>query len=147
MKLKIQTKVGASLSEVESGFTQELFLRLNPPFPTVSLDKFDGCKKGDKVALILNFIFFKQYWESDIIEDAKDDVTWYFIDRGVKLPFFLKSWTHKHEITQLKNGSLISDDITYSTGTIVTDFLMFPLLYAQFLYRKPIYKKIFKAKV
>lgn len=145
MKLKVKTKVAADLPEVKAGFTEELFLALNPPFPPVKLEKFDGCKKGDKVALVLNFIFFKQRWESDIIEDQETEKRWYFVDVGVKLPFFLKTWKHHHEVQQLENyGSAIIDDITYSTGTILTDLIMYPFLFGQFFYRQPIYQRIFK---
>lgn len=143
MKLCITTSVKASLEIVKAGFTQDLFLSLNPPFPPVELLKFDGCKTGDKVELELNFIFFKQRWVSDITEDAETGDRWYFIDEGTQLPFFLKSWKHHHAVEQRGEGSVIIDDITYSTGTILTDLLMFPALFGQFLYRKPVYKRVF----
>lgn len=144
MNIQIKTKVPASLEKVKEGFTQDLFLSLNPPFPPVKLLQFDGCKKGDKVKLELNFIFFKQLWVSDIVDDRQDKNSWYFLDIGVQLPFFLKKWRHHHGVEKAPSGSIIIDDITFSTGTILTDILMYPLLYGQFLYRKPIYKKIFK---
>ncbi|MDW3192818.1 MAG: hypothetical protein R8G66_10645 [Cytophagales bacterium] len=143
MKLRITTSVKAPLQTVKDGFTQDLFLSLNPPFPPVKLQQFDGCKKGDKVQLELNFIFFKQQWVSDITEDAETGDRWYFIDEGSKLPFFLKSWKHHHSVEQRNDGSAIIDDITFSTGTILTDLLMYPALLGQFLYRKPVYKRTF----
>ena len=144
MKLRIETKVNASLDAVKSGFTQNLFLKLNPPFPPVKLLEFGGCNEGDKVALQLNFILFKQMWISDITEDYTTDKRWFFVDQGTKLPFFLKTWKHHHEVQALDQGSLIVDDINYSTGTWLTDLLMYLPLLGQFLYRKPIYKKIFR---
>lgn len=144
MRLKIATQVKASLPQVQAGFTKELFLALNPPFPPVKLLQFDGCKKGDKVALELNFILFKQQWISDITDDQDDGKNWFFIDQGVKLPFFLESWKHHHAVESNELGSLVIDDITFSTGTILLDLLMYPALFLQFLYRKPIYKKRFR---
>ena len=144
MKITISTKVGAKLDRVKDGFTENLFLALNPPFPPVKLKQFDGCTAGDKVALELNFIFFKQMWVSNIIEDFKTEYQWYFVDVGEQLPFFLKSWNHLHEVRAVSKGAKIVDDITYSTGYLLTDLLMYPVLYLQFLYRKPIYKKRFK---
>ncbi|MEP1034229.1 hypothetical protein [Ekhidna sp.] len=144
MRIIIKTRVNASIEKVKDGFTKDLFLKVNPPFPPVRLVQFDGCEAGDKVVLELNFILFKQYWASDIIEDYTSDIQWYFIDIGKKLPFFLKSWRHVHEVKSVKSGSLIRDDITFSTGLILTDLIMYPLLLLQFLYRKPIYKRIFK---
>ncbi|MFK7953307.1 MAG: hypothetical protein AB8B73_10720 [Ekhidna sp.] len=144
MNIQIKTKVGASLEKVKSGFTEDLFLSLNPPFPPVKLQQFDGCKAGDKVKIELNFILFKQLWVSDIVEDKLDDNSWYFLDIGVQLPFFLSKWRHHHGVEKTDSGSVIIDDITFSTGMILTDILMYPLLYGQFLYRKPIYKRRFK---
>jgi ligand-binding SRPBCC domain-containing protein len=144
VKIQIRTKVEASLQKVKAGFTEDLFLSINPPFPTVRLLQFDGCKAGDKVVLELNFIFFKQQWISNIVSDFADDTTWSFIDIGTKLPFFLRTWNHHHSVEKAASGSIIIDDITFSTGMMVTDILMYPILYGQFLYRMPIYKKRFR---
>lgn len=146
MNLRITTPVKASLEKVKAGFTQDLFLSLNPPFPPVKLEQFDGCEAGDKVVLVLNFIFFKQRWVSVITEDETTKDRWYFIDVGTKLPFFLKTWRHHHSVETRANGSAIIDDITFSTGTLLTDLLMYPALLGQFLYRKPVYKKVFSAR-
>lgn len=143
MKITIKTRVNSDLQKVKSGFTEELFLSLNPPFPPVKLLEFGGCQTGDVVSLQLNFILFKQTWTSHIIEDGKSEQQWHFVDQGVKLPFFLKSWTHRHVVRKGVKGSVIMDDITYTTGTLITDLLMYPVLLGQFLYRKPVYKKIF----
>lgn len=140
----INTQVRRSLGEVKDGFTDQLFLSLNPPFPPVKLLEFGGCQKGNRVALELNFIIFKQMWVSDIIEDKESESEWYFIDVGTQLPFFLKSWTHIHKVKSSNGGSIISDNITFSTGFILTDLLMYPLLFTQFIYRKPVYRKLFK---
>ncbi|MEM7297278.1 MAG: hypothetical protein AAF391_03315 [Bacteroidota bacterium] len=144
MNIKISTKVGASLKKVQEGFTRELFLSLNPPFPPVKLLEFGGCKTGDKVVLELNFIFFKQHWISDITVDQKTESQWYFVDEGRKLPFFLKTWKHTHIVKDFDGGAKIIDDITFSTGTILTDLILYPLLALQFIYRKPTYKKVFR---
>ncbi len=130
---------------MKKGFTQDLFISLNPPFPPVRLEQFDGCKTGDKVALELNFLLFKQKWVSEIVEDSEDSNSWYFIDQGIRLPFFLRSWSHKHLVKVDGRGAQIVDDITFSTGTRITDMLMYPLLLGQFMYRKPIYKRMFDA--
>ena len=146
MRIKITTEVGAGMDKVKSGFDEDLFLSLNPPFPPVKLLQFDGCSTGDKVELELNFIFFKQKWISKIVEDYESEFQWYFIDLGTTLPFFLKSWKHVHVVRRASKGCKIVDDIRYTTGTLLTDMLMLPLLYLQFLYRKPIYKRMFKGQ-
>ena len=42
-----------------------------------------------------------------------------------------------------KMGKII-DEIEFRTPTILTDYIFYPILYLQFLYRKPIYQRIFK---
>jgi ligand-binding SRPBCC domain-containing protein len=147
MHLKVESKVSRNYKEVFEGFTESLFLRLNPPFPKVKLLKFDGCKKGDKVVIELNFLLFKQIWESDIIDFQESEQEIFFIDRGNRLPFFLKEWQHKHRIVRIKgaveNQTMIIDDIEYNCPFWLPSFLMYIPLYLQFMYRRPIYKKVF----
>jgi ligand-binding SRPBCC domain-containing protein len=144
VNIKISTKVNQSLLKVWEGFNLELFSKLAPPFPPVVVKEFGGCLKGDKVHLELNFILFKQDWISDIVDQKRTESEIYFIDEGIKLPFFLKYWQHRHRLVKDNQGTLIIDDITFKTPTILTDFLFYPLMYLQFLYRKPIYKKVFE---
>lgn len=146
MEITITTQVESNWREVQRGFTAELFLRLNPPFPPVKLERFDGCLKGNRVELVLQFFLFTQRWVSVITEDGQDNEGFYFIDEGEKLPFFLKRWKHRHIIKSSKTGSQITDRIEYSSGFWLTDLLLYPVLYGQFLYRKPIYKKLFKGR-
>ena len=144
MNIKISTKVNQSLSKVWEGFNLELFTKLAPPFPPVEVKEFGGCLKGDKVHLELNFILFKQDWISDIIDQKRTESEIYFIDEGTKLPFFLSYWQHRHRLVKNGESTIIIDDITFKTPTILTDYLFYPLMYLQFLYRKPIYKKVFE---
>ncbi|MEQ8581904.1 MAG: hypothetical protein RIC30_16820 [Marinoscillum sp.] len=146
MRIVIRTSVSADLKEVKQGFTEQLFLSLNPPFPPVKLLRFDGCEKGDQVALELNFLLFKQQWISEITESADRTGSWSFVDVGRKLPFFLRTWEHRHVVIQVGKGAEIVDDIRFSTGALLSDVLLYPVLWAQFLYRKPIYKKWFNKK-
>jgi ligand-binding SRPBCC domain-containing protein len=144
VNIKISTKVNQSLLKVWEGFDLELFSKLAPPFPPVEVKEFGGCLKGDTVHLQLNFLLFKQDWISDIVDQKSTESEIYFIDEGTKLPFFLSYWKHRHRMVKDGSGTLIIDDITFKTPTILTDFLFYPLMYLQFLYRKPIYRKVFK---
>ena len=143
MKIYLATKVAQKPADVFAKFDEDLFNKLTPPGIKVSLDRFDGCKKNDEVHLILDFIFFKQKWNSLIIDSGNDTDGFYFVDEGIKLPFFLKTWKHVHRINFCQDGSKIIDDICFKTGLLVTDYLLYPILYFQFLYRKPVYKRIF----
>jgi ligand-binding SRPBCC domain-containing protein len=144
LKLKIKTRVEAPLEIVQKGFDQHLFQALNPPFPKVKVMKFDGSKPGDTVSLQLNFVFFKQLWTSEITAEEIREGYWHFVDQGVQLPFFLSQWKHIHRVEAVSaNSSCIIDDITFSTGTLLTDLLFYPAMLAQFAYRIPVYKRYF----
>ena len=146
MKLTIQTSVQQPYQQVWTGFTKDLFTKLSPPFPPVKVIRFDGCLKGDVVELELNFLVFKQSWKSLITNQQTTDVDIFFLDEGIKLPFFLSSWRHYHRIIKDSNNTIIADEIEFRTPTILTDYLLYPLLWAQFAYRKPIYRSVFNRK-
>lgn len=158
MHLLLKTHVRQPLPTVWAGFDRALFDRLSPPFPPVDVVRFDGCLKGDVVHLRLNFLLFRQDWISLIIDqqtitttperdrpghsDHPDEI--YFIDQGTQLPFFLHHWHHRHRLLRdPAGGTIVVDDITYRTPFRLTDYLIYPLLWLQFAYRKPIYRRVF----
>jgi ligand-binding SRPBCC domain-containing protein len=146
MKLNLQTRVEQDYLSVKNGFDQTLFQKLSPPFPPVKLLRFDGSSTGDLVVLELNFLFFKQRWTSEITADATDEKEFYFIDKGIELPFFLKTWQHKHRVIQDGTRSLIRDEIDFTAPFGWMTVLLYPALLAQFSFRIPIYKRLFKIK-
>ena len=68
----------------------------------------------------------------------------YFVDQGVELPFFLKRWKHKHRVISSGTGSVIRDEIEFEAPFWLMNYILFPVLWLQFSYRKPIYRRIFK---
>ncbi|MFD2033431.1 hypothetical protein ACFSKL_01450 [Belliella marina] len=144
MEITIETSVAQDYLRVKDGFGEPLFSKLNPPFPPVKLLVFEGSSKGDIVSLELNFLLFKQKWTSEITADHTDDNEFYFIDMGIVLPFFLTHWEHKHRIIKSSTGSTIRDEISYKCPNRLMTLLLFPILYLQFLYRRPVYRKHFK---
>lgn len=147
MNITIETPVEQGYLEVKAGFTETLFKKLAPPFPPVKVLRFEGCKTGDEVALELNFLLFKQKWTSLITADETSDVEFFFLDEGVQLPFFLGKWKHKHRIISSGKGAVIRDEIDFEGPFGWMTPLLFPVLWLQFWYRKPIYQKIFKKTV
>lgn len=145
MRLLLHTHVNQPLKQVAAGFNEKLFRALAPPFPRLKLLRFDGCTKGDLVAMELNFGLAKQRWVSEIVANGETADEWFFIDEGRELPGPLKNWLHRHRLQRLPaGGTRITDDITYSTGSKLLDIAIYPALLAQFLYRKPVYKKFFR---
>lgn len=148
MKINIETSVNQSVAQVWEQFDDKLLMQLSPPFPPVRLISF-GQKIGEKVTLELNFFIKRQLWVSKITDSYLTADEAYFIDEGEQLPFFLSYWKHKHRIVKNEtspdgSGSIIIDEIEFRTPTILTDYIFYPILYLQFLYRKPIYRKFFK---
>lgn len=145
MKITIETAVEQSVSDVWEQFDDKLLLKLSPPFPPVKLISF-GQKVGEKVTFELNFFILRQLWVSKITDSYLSADESFFIDEGITLPFFLKCWKHKHRIVKdnTTSGSKIIDEIEFRTPTVLTDYIFYPILYLQFLYRKPIYQRVFK---
>lgn len=143
MRICIRSKVEQPIEKVFSGFNEELFLALNPPGIPVELLRFDGSEKGDEVHLKLKFPGFPQIWVSEIIDSGNSDQEIFFIDEGRKLPFFLSHWHHQHRIVKDGSGSIIVDDISFRGRFPFLSVLLYPALYLQFLYRKPVYRRFF----
>ncbi len=145
MKITIETAVEQSVSDVWEQFDDKLLLKLSPPFPPVKLISF-GQKVGEKVTFELNFFILRQLWVSKITDSYLSADESFFIDEGITLPFFLNYWKHKHRIVRdnTTSGSKIIDEIEFRTPTVLTDYIFYPILYLQFLYRKPIYQRVFK---
>jgi ligand-binding SRPBCC domain-containing protein len=142
LSYSISTPIQASLSHVKELFTADLLLRLSPPFPRVSLQRFDGCKKDDNVILEINLVFTKVTWSSLITEDKLTADEWFFIDEGVKMPFGLHYWQHKHRVKKINEESCeIIDEISFDTRNEFLNYLLFPFLWGMVFYRKPFYQK------
>lgn len=142
LSYSISTPIQAPINHVKELFTADLLLRLSPPFPRVSLQRFDGCKKEDKVILEINLVFTKVTWSSLITEDKLTADEWYFIDEGVKMPFGLTYWQHKHRVKKINEKSCeIIDEISFDTRNGFLNYLLFPFLWGMIFYRKPFYQK------
>lgn len=128
-----------------AGFTRALFVALAPPFPKLVLHRFDGSQQGDVVEIELKTGLKNLHWTSLITADGiRPDGTHFFIDEGQTLPPPLRRWRHQHLVEPGPGGgSVIVDDLEYSTGRPWLDVLLWPAMWAQFAWRKPIYKRWF----
>ena len=145
MRVTLQTAVMQLPTQVMAGFTRELFLALAPPFPKLRLRRFDGCRTGDRVEIELDTLVKRLPWTSLITEDGVlPDGTHYFVDEGQTLPPPLRYWRHRHLIQPgPRGGSIIVDALEYRTASRVLDVLIYPAMWAQFAWRKPIYRRWF----
>jgi len=149
MHFVLKTRVNKPLSAVWAGFNRALFERLTSAFPPVKVVRFDGCLRGDVVHLQLNFLLFRQDWISVIIDQQTREEEIYFIDQGTQLPFFLTSWKHRHGLHRSVDAqtsseqTILIDDITFQTPFLLTNYILYPLIWLQFACRKPIYRRVF----
>lgn len=142
MKILIKTTVSKSIQEVWEGFDRTLFDKLQPPGMPVRLKRFDGCMKGDEVHLEM-WMFGWRPWRATIVDQGESDDEIFFIDVGGPIPWPLATWRHRHRLCKEGAGTTIIDDIEYTASSKLLGGLMWPVLYLTFLYRKPVYKKVF----
>jgi len=140
MNITLKSKVIGDFTEVYNRFDRNLFSYLLPP--GAQLIEFGGSKKGDFVHLKLPLA---GEWISEITENGISACACYFIDEGRKLPFPLKKWKHKHILHKAGKSTIIEDNMTFSTGNVITDLLFYPVLLFSFLPRLWQYKSYFKA--
>lgn len=140
MRINIRTQVEQNPKDVLAGFNLALFNALKPPMMPLKVLRFDGCETGDEVHLDLGF---GMKWIAKIIDHGEDSGSYFFVDQGIVLPFPLKSWNHQHKILKEGSGSVVVDDIEFSSGYALLDLLLYPLLYSQFFWRKHIYTSCF----
>ena len=146
MHVILRTAVAQPPAQVLAGFTRELFIALAPPFPKLRLLRFDGCRTGDQVEIELDTLVKRLLWTSLIVDDGQlADGTLFFVDEGQTLPPPLRYWRHRHLIQPgPQGGSIIVDDLEYRTATPALDALLYPAIWAQFAWRKPIYRRWFR---
>ena len=146
MHIILRTAVAQPPAQVMAGFTRELFIALAPPFPKLRLLRFDGCRTGDQVEIELDTLVKRLPWTSLIVDDGQlADGTLFFVDEGQTLPPPLRYWRHRHLIQPgPQGGSIIVDDLEYRTATPALDALLYPAIWAQFAWRKPIYRRWFR---
>lgn len=146
MRLFLSTPVSGHHTSIMSRFDRSLFQQLTPPGAQVDLVRFDGSTTGDTVHLRLKMPFMPaQDWISEIVEHGSTAQESWFVDQGTTLPWFLTYWRHRHVVKQSGDHSEIIDDIEFQGPTWLPDVLMYPILWAQFAWRKPIYRQIFGA--
>ena len=144
MNIQLKTKVDGNYKDIINQFDRQLFEALKPKHGKMEIVKFTGSKKGDLVHL--QFLSpIKTEWISEITEDGENEKEAYFIDEGVKLPFPLSYWQHKHIVQKItEDTSYIIDDMTFKGSNFLFTLFLFPALYIAFYPRKSIYKSYFK---
>jgi ligand-binding SRPBCC domain-containing protein len=58
----------------------------------------------------------------EILPETEEEI--YFVDEGIQLPFFLKSWLHLHRIVNRNEHAVIIDDIRFRSPSRMLDILL-----------------------
>ena len=143
MQLHLKTFVRQNYLAVFEAFDESLFRKLAPPYPAFKLLRFDGSSPGDVVEIELQTGFKSLRWSSLITERETTETEAWFVDQGQVLPPPLRFWRHKHVVEKAGTGAVIHDIITYRSKYRWLDVLLYPLMLAQFAYRKPVYRSVF----
>jgi len=144
MNLVLRTPVRGNYKKVMAAFDRQLFEALKPPIGEMEILEFTGSKKGDKVHIQFHSPI-KAEWISDIVEDEVTEERAWFVDVGVKLPWPLATWTHRHIVERVDDqNSLVIDDISFSGNNIILSLFLYPAIFLGFYPRKKIYQEYFK---
>lgn len=144
--ITVSTPINAPYTLVCDHFNEALFYSLTPVFPPVRLLKYEGEQPGDTVAVQLWFFGLWLTWETIITERSESDEETYFVDESTLLPWFLKSWRHKHIIQKQGEGTLIIDQVNFEPVSYMPAWFLKLGIRKQFLRRRPLYQKYFEDK-
>ncbi len=147
MKIVLRSTVNQAFDTVADHFDEELFTFLLPPPFVAQLVKYEGSAPGNIVHIRFNFPW-RSSWISKITSSHRDNNEFSFVDIGVKLPFGLKAWKHRHTVKKVdQSTTAIIDEMEFSTGFLLFNLIAFPVLYLSFYPRKKQYKKYFEEKL
>lgn len=143
MNITLKAVVKGNYKDVMASFDRNLFEALKPSRGEIEIVKFTGSKKGDTVHL--RFVKpIRAEWISKIIEDGQNTNRAWFIDRGIKLPWPLATWTHEHIVEKIdEDYSIIIDDMTFTGKNGLLTLVLYPIIYLGFYPRKKVYQSYF----
>ena len=135
-----KVEIGCSdMKKVKGEFNNILFLKHLTKLLPVKIIEWDGTYDGAKAHLA--FWFFG--WRDFIVnhrENIEDDVKFSFVDEGISLPFYLKSWRHIHGAYKERDLIIIKDEVNFTTDSKFLDLILFPMLVMPIIIRKILYK-------
>lgn len=135
---------GVSPREAYSVFTDQLLTTLSPPFAKPVTRLYEGNRPGHRLHFILHTPLGAKTWTGKVTEEQVSEAEIYFIDEGAEMPFGLTYWRHKHRLIKTNEGTRIRDEVQFETKNSFLAFFLFPVLWFQLLYRKPMYEKTIK---
>ncbi|WP_051556640.1 SRPBCC family protein [Alkalihalobacterium bogoriense] len=133
-----KTIIHAQKSEVWHFFSTADNLAKITSFPKVRITSDPETKKGNRIVMELQFLFFTFHWTANITAVTED----YFIDEAIKVPFPLIAWKHKHCLHEENGVTVMTDTVEYESS--IPSFLLKPFIYGMFQNRKKAIQHYFK---
>ncbi len=146
MRFQILTRVQGSHRDVFLKFDHSLLTQLTPPGIRMELlHAQEPSEPGAYIQLRVTILgIIRQNWENAFSHYALGELECHFVDEGRVMPFPIRYWRHDHRV--LADGAhhaIINDDVTFKTGFFLLDWIMYPILWMQFRFRQPIYRRVF----
>ncbi|MBU6324780.1 MAG: cyclase [Bacteroidetes bacterium] len=103
--------------------------------------RYDGQQPGDCFTMQLGPPSLNVRWEGRVTDSGQTPASYWFEDEGLKLPFPLKQWKHRHVVRKSGDGAVIMDIVSFTTGNGLLDLLCYPFLKAMFVGRIKKYQR------
>lgn len=145
-KLFFESKVDSAFEKVVLHIGKNLFKEITPAVLNFNIIKFDGISVGDDIKIQMNF--GKEFiWHSKVVSSKKNEVELTFIDVGILMLPFMKSWHHEHQFKLVEDGkTIIRDFISFECEPKIFEFLYYGIFYTMFKIRSQTYNSFFIAR-
>lgn len=144
-KIMVRSAVNAPFTTVVSHFNRSLLEALSPDLLRLRILQYDGQLPGNRFCMQLGPSFLGVEWEGVVTASGSTPGTYWFEDVGVRLPFPLKCWKHRHIVRKSEHGTVIIDIIYFSSGFVLLDWFLFPFLLSMFKARTKKYRAFFNS--
>ncbi|MFO7978298.1 MAG: hypothetical protein R6U64_06520 [Bacteroidales bacterium] len=146
MRIILKTTIKRDFQTVVSGFNKELFEYLIGYYPLVKLRRYDGQEHGDMVHFNFGWSGTNE-WKVVVKDSELTSKNYWFIHRGLTMPFGLDFWQHMHRVVALgKNKTAIIDYIQFESKWKWLNPLNFVFLYLVLFPQKLFYRRYYYGK-
>lgn len=145
MKFTVNSSVrGIDPQTVYGVFNDRLLTALSPPLAKPLTKQYGGNRPGDRLHFVLRTPLGAKDWTGQVTEESRTESEIYFVDEGHQMPFGITRWKHKHRLIKTSFGTQIRDEVQFDAKNSLLAVFLFPAIWLQFLYRKPLYEKTIK---
>ena len=134
------------ISNVIRSFHDGNFVHFLTALQPVKILNWDGIESGKEASF--SFWFFGWRIMKVVHEGYEAQDTYlHFIDKGLKLPFGLNDWNHRHIVKVEGDNVIISDRVQMHSKSRAKLYFIYPIMIFPILIRKITYKIWFYNKI